>query len=85
MTAPATEMPCREFVESVTAYLDGALPEVDRVRLEEHLAECPDCATYLEQLRVTLRVAGRIEPEHVSPTLRGGLLQAFAAWKSTAP
>jgi anti-sigma factor RsiW len=42
---------CREFVELVSDYLEGALPEDERVRFEAHLAECDGCAGYLEDLR----------------------------------
>jgi anti-sigma factor RsiW len=42
---------CREFVELVTAYLEGTLPEAERVRFEAHLAECDGCTGYLEDMR----------------------------------
>jgi Putative zinc-finger len=32
------EMPCRELVEVITDYLEDALTERDRLRMEEHLA-----------------------------------------------
>jgi predicted anti-sigma-YlaC factor YlaD len=34
------EVVCREFVELATEYLDGALPEPDLERVEEHLVIC---------------------------------------------
>ena len=33
-----TEMHCEEFVELVTAFLDGALAAEDQARVVEHLA-----------------------------------------------
>jgi anti-sigma factor RsiW len=54
-------MSCKEFVELVTHYLDGALPEADRVRFEEHLEHCVWCNRYLEQVRITIRVVSRID------------------------
>lgn len=42
---------CREFVELVTDYLAGALPEHESVRFEAHLAECDSCASYLQDMR----------------------------------
>ena len=42
---------CREFVELVTDYLDGALPPEQRERFEAHLAECEGCTGYLEDMR----------------------------------
>jgi len=74
------EMVCRELVERVSDYLEGALPERDRVRLEAHLGECDDCAIYLEQLRATMRLAGRIELDRLGPEARDALTEAFDAW-----
>ena len=39
-------MTCREFVELVTDYLEGTLPDSERVRMEAHLAECDGCTGY---------------------------------------
>jgi anti-sigma factor RsiW len=71
------EMPCRELVEVVTAYLEDALPERDRRRFEAHLEECDDCREYLEQFRETIALAGRVEPDGLSPQARADLLAAF--------
>ena len=61
------EMPCRELVEVITDYLEDRLSPVDRARFEAHLAECEACRTYLEQLRQTIRVLGRLPEESLSP------------------
>jgi anti-sigma factor RsiW len=71
------EMPCQELVEVLTDYLDGVLEERDRLRLEAHLEECEACSAYLEEFRMLITAAGRIEPEQISPELEVGLLQAF--------
>ena len=47
----ADPLVCQEFVELVTDYLEGTLPETDRIRFEAHLAECDGCAGYLEDMR----------------------------------
>ena len=46
---------CRELVELVTEYLDDTLSRRDRTRFEEHLADCPGCRAYLDQMRKTIR------------------------------
>jgi len=48
---------CREVVELVTAFLDGALDRHDRARMEAHLELCPPCVEYVDQIRTTARVA----------------------------
>ena len=68
---------CREFVELVTDYLEGALPEAERERFEAHLAECDGCSGYLEDMR---RLIGSLhetpEPQPDSAT-RDALVRAY--------
>lgn len=74
-------MTCQELVELVTEYLEGALQDPDRRRFDEHLAECPHCAAHLEQMRTTVRIVGRLRPEHLSDRARDEMLAEFRAWK----
>lgn len=75
---------CRELVELVSDYLEGALSPSDRARFERHIAGCPHCTAYLEQMRATLRLLGRIEEDSLSPRARDDLLVAFRDWKSAS-
>jgi anti-sigma factor RsiW len=75
-------MNCKQFVELVTDYLEGKLPEDDVRRFEEHMADCHWCTRYLEQMRVTLRTLGRIDEESISPEARDALLHAFRDWNA---
>jgi len=74
------EMPCRELVELVTEYLEGTLPAADRVRFEAHLADCEYCATYLDQMRTTIRLVGRLPEESMDPAALQTLRTAFRGW-----
>jgi anti-sigma factor RsiW len=76
-----TPVACRELVELVTDYLEGALPRRERARFEAHIAGCPHCTTYLEQMRVTIAALGRIPEESLSPEARDELLAAFRGWR----
>ena len=78
-------MNCQDLVELVTDYLEDALDRVTRERFEEHLIDCEYCAVYLEQMRQTLVVAGRIAPESLDPVTRANLLTAFRTWSSHRP
>jgi anti-sigma factor RsiW len=75
------ELSCREVVEILGDYLDGAMTPEDRARLEQHLADCDGCTAYLEQLRSTVRLSGRLSEEAVSPEAMAPLLEAFRAWR----
>lgn len=74
------ELSCADFVELATEYLEDALPEQDRVRFEEHLSECEDCRVFLDQLKETLRLVGRLDESAMSPEAETTLLEAFRTW-----
>jgi anti-sigma factor RsiW len=73
------DLACQEFVELVTDYLEGALPRDVRRALEAHLALCDGCTQYLEQMRETIRLTGRVSEESLEPELRERILDAFRA------
>jgi anti-sigma factor RsiW len=82
-TATPSGLSCRELVELVTDYFEGALDEGDRARFEAHIAGCDDCTTYIEQMRTTITVVGRLEPEALSDDMERDLLAAFRDWKAS--
>jgi len=47
--------------DSLSAYLDGILPEEEKRRVEEHLARCTECITALEELKKTLSLIHDLE------------------------
>lgn len=81
-----SELACRELVELVTEYLDGALPPAARSHLEAHLSACPACVAYVGQLRQLLRLARRLgrrlDEGALSPQTRAALLAAFRGYRS---
>jgi anti-sigma factor RsiW len=72
---------CREVVELVSDYLEGALDAREAARFEAHLTTCDGCTAYLEQMRVTLRLAGRLDAEALDPVFRDRLVAAFRDWR----
>lgn len=73
---------CRQAVELVTDYLEGALPERDRARLEAHLAGCPHCTEYVRQMRLTVGVIKRVDVEELDPAARDDLVNLYRRWKA---
>ena len=51
---PVDEVTCQQFVELVTEYFEGALEPRTLSQVEEHLAMCDWCDTYLEQMQATI-------------------------------
>lgn len=74
-------MTCKELVELVTAYLEGALRGRLLRRFEAHLAGCDGCAGYLAQMRATIRLTGALTEERVTAEQRDTLLEAFRGWR----
>lgn len=73
---------CAEFVELVTDYLEDSLDPETKDRFERHVLECAGCDAYLDQIRETIQVVGRIEAERIDPVTLARLLDAFHDWKS---
>ena len=70
-------MACRELVELVTDYLEDRLPLDERLRFEEHIAMCPGCTAYLDQIRLTIFVTGALRAEDLDPQAREAMLAVF--------
>ena len=81
MAVPADDLTCRELVELVTDYLDGALPPAVVARFHAHLAHCPECRNHLDDARLTIQLVGRLTEESLTPTARADLVAAFRRWR----
>jgi anti-sigma factor RsiW len=80
--APApVGLACQELVELVTDYLEGALAPEDRRRFEEHIGRCGGCTNYLDQMRQTIALTGRLSEDTFPDGARDDLLAAFRSWK----
>ena len=82
MSFPTTD--CARARESVSAQLDGELPELELDRLETHLLICPACTAWAEEVRdltLGLREAVLEEPAEriVLPRLRRGAWRVSSA------
>jgi len=78
-------MNCRQVVELMTDYLEGALSAVERARFEDHIAGCDGCRAYLAQLQTARKIMGRLASladEPVPAAVERDLLAAFRSWRS---
>jgi len=76
------DLVCRQAVELMTDYLEGRLSRAERRRFEAHLARCPNCTEYLAQMRETIRLAGRVAPEDLTPVMRADLTDLYRRWRA---
>ncbi len=74
------DLSCQELVELVTDYFEDALPPEERVRFEAHVADCPGCQIYLEQMRTTLALTRASAQLQERPEV-AALLEVFRGWK----
>lgn len=75
---------CQELVEIVTDYLEETLPAEERARFEEHLGVCAGCRTYLDQIRTTIAMSGRLTESNIPTKARDELLKSFRDWKTSS-
>jgi anti-sigma factor RsiW len=68
---------CKELVEIITDYVEGTMPPDKRQRFDEHLAVCPGCQNYVEQMRTTIRVVGTLREDMIAPQTRDALVATF--------
>jgi anti-sigma factor RsiW len=83
---PESELACRELVERVTDWLEGALSPEERRRFEAHLETCRHCRVYVEQLRQLVRAARRLGRRFDAGALpeetRAALLASFRGYRA---
>lgn len=72
---------CREMTELVTAYAEGQLRLAERLRFRMHIALCPNCRTYVRQLKATARALGKLPEPEIPPEFEAELLRRFEGWK----
>jgi predicted anti-sigma-YlaC factor YlaD len=73
---------CQQAIELLTEYLEGNLTRRQKRRLEGHLRACPNCSNYLEQIRITIRLTGAMEPEELTPDAVDDLTELYQRWRA---
>jgi Putative zinc-finger len=74
------QISCADCLELMTDYLEEALPPADVARMRAHLTGCEPCSVFLDQLRATIRIAGKGESDEefpVAPDRLEGLVELF--------
>lgn len=83
MTNDPQSLTCQQIVELITDYLEGHLAPEDQTRFEHHLSGCTGCRRYVEQMRQTIRLVGKVNSETLAPVAKQELLTLFRAWKTS--
>ena len=83
MEASPNDMSCKELVELVTDYVEGALSPADQRCFELHMSKCEGCELYIDQMRLTIKAAGKLSEDSISLAAKEELLVAFRDWKKS--
>jgi anti-sigma factor RsiW len=73
---------CREIADFLSDYLAGELPAEVSAAFDRHLTLCPNCVTYLEQMRATILAGQRAfeeDPGAPAPEIPEALIRAILA------
>ncbi len=77
--AEPRSLSCQSFVELVTDYLERALPAESEAECAAHLAGCSACSAYLDQMRRTVLLLGKLVDDSLEPAARDELIRRFRA------
>ena len=81
MNTTIAPLACQELVELVTSYLEDVLYPEERAAFDHHIGTCDGCDQYLQQMRQTIEITGRLTPADVSAEAEAALLAAFRDWR----
>ena len=73
---------CDEYQALISPWLDGALPEEEADALREHLAVCPDCQRYYDDLMAIRDNFPSVEETAVPEGFADGVMAAVRADKA---
>lgn len=76
---------CQDVVDLVSAYLEESFSADEQARFEQHLAICPPCVVYVEQMRQMIGTLGTLTEEVLPEDVKVNLLLAFRGWTSAEP
>ncbi len=71
---------CKQITELVTAYAEGQLRFLDRLRFRMHIGMCSNCKTYVRQLQATAKALGKLPDAQIPPDLQAELMRRFEGW-----
>jgi anti-sigma factor RsiW len=76
----STGIACRDLLELLSGYIDGALDPGTTAAIDAHIAGCDGCTSVLDEFRRTIALTGELREEQVPPSQRDLLLSAFRGW-----
>ncbi len=72
-----TRMNCKQFAELISEYIEMRMPKRQTRSCDRHLKVCIDCANYLDQMRRTIELTGRLSEHDIPAEALDELLAMF--------
>jgi anti-sigma factor RsiW len=76
---------CKDFLGELSDYLDEALDAPARVKLEEHIAECPNCWVIADTTKKTVQIYRGMEPYPIPSDVETRLMAALERKMAARP
>ena len=70
---------CREFLSELNAYLDESTDGELKLKLDDHMTQCPNCWVVADTTKKTIQIYRGTEPRALPDTLKFRLLAALEA------
>ena len=68
---------CKEFLDELSDFLDENLDAELRIKLEQHIAECPNCWVIADTTKKTIKIYKGMEPYPVPNEVSSRLMVAL--------
>jgi anti-sigma factor RsiW len=76
---------CKDFLIELSEYLDEAVDIETRVKLEEHIAECPNCWVIADTTKKTVQIYKGMEPYPIPGDVEARLMAALEKRMAAGP
>jgi len=76
---------CKDFLGELSEYLDETVDAGTREKLEEHIAECPNCWVIADTTKKTVQIYKGMEPYPIPVDVEARLMAALEKRMAARP
>lgn len=73
---------CREVAELLIDFVDGTLPEMQMITLQQHICACPPCMFYMETYQDTIEATHALPEEPLPAEFENRLRAVLEDWEA---
>ena len=72
---------CKQIFEKLSEYMDGELPTDLCESIDDHMADCPPCQSFMESLRRTVTLVERVDAPTMPEEIRASVREAYERYR----